>query len=44
MTTSDGNKQARWAVVDVETSGTDPNTSRVISVAALAITDSSTGV
>lgn len=27
-----------WAVVDVETSGIDPNTCRVISVAALAVT------
>ncbi|OMC51940.1 DNA polymerase III subunit epsilon [Mycolicibacterium fortuitum] len=30
----------RWAVVDVETTGTDPRTCRVISVAALAMTDS----
>lgn len=30
---------ANWAVVDVETSGTDPATCRVISIAALAVTD-----
>lgn len=30
---------ARWAVVDVETTGTNPATCRVISIAALAITD-----
>lgn len=30
---------ARWAVVDVETTGTSPATCRVISIAALAITD-----
>lgn len=40
MTVTHGNSSARWAVVDVETSGTDPDTCRVISVAALAITDS----
>lgn len=40
MASADGNGRARWVVVDVETSGTDPRTCRVISVAALAITDS----
>lgn len=35
-------RTADWAVVDVETSGTNPATSRVISIAALAVTD--TGV
>lgn len=38
MTSAKG--KDRWAVVDVETTGTDPRTCRVISVAALAMTDS----
>lgn len=38
MTSANGRRD-RWAVVDVETTGTDPHTCRVISVAALAITD-----
>lgn len=33
---------APWMVVDVETSGTNPDTCRVISVAALAVTDTGT--
>lgn len=40
MASADGIGRARWVVVDVETSGTDPRTCRVISVAALAVTDS----
>lgn len=39
-----GNSTARWAVVDVETSGTDPQTCRALSVAALALTDAGTVV
>lgn len=44
MTIGLGNSTARWAVVDVETSGTDPRTCRVLSVAALALTDAGTVV
>lgn len=44
MTIAPTNSKARWAVVDVETSGTDPETCRVISVAALALTDAGTVV
>lgn len=40
--TSAKDSRDRWAVVDVETTGTDPHTCRVISVAALAMTDSGT--
>ncbi len=44
MTIGLGDNTARWAVVDVETSGTDPHTCRVLSVAALALTDAGTVV
>lgn len=42
MTGERGSGQAPWVVVDVETSGTDPDTCRVISVAALAIAEDGT--
>lgn len=35
-------QHAPWVVVDVETSGTDPTQSRIISVAALAVDDAGT--
>ena len=34
--------RARWAVVDVETSGTSPERCRIISIAALAVDDNAT--